>query len=67
MTTSNDAFRARLLQMVGVTEDLTKLADQAFAMSGTCSDCGKRRALERVGIRASDLVMALGELTGFLR
>jgi hypothetical protein len=42
---------------------LRAIADRAFAVAARTDEEGPRRGIERVGIRAADLIIAISELS----
>jgi hypothetical protein len=42
---------------------LRAIADRAYAVAARTDEDGPRRGIERVGIRAADLIIAISELS----
>jgi hypothetical protein len=61
-TVANTPYEEALNEMLAAVPALRAMADRAYAVAATTEAVGPRRGIERVGIRAADLIIAISQL-----
>ena len=62
-TVANTPYEEALNEMWATVPALRAIADRAYAVAARTDEEGPRRGIERVGIRAADLIIAISELS----
>ena len=60
---ANTPYEEALNEMRAAVPALRAIADRAYAVAARTDEEGPRRGIERVGIRAADLIIAISELS----
>lgn len=59
----NTQYEEALNEIRAAVPALRAIADRAYAVAARMDEEGPRRGIERVGIRAADLIIAISELS----
>jgi hypothetical protein len=62
-TVANTPYEEALNEMRATVPALRAIADRAYAVAARTDEEGPRRGIERVGIRAADLIIAISGLS----
>ena len=62
-TVANSPYEEAVTEIRAAVPSLQAIADRAFAVAAANEFEGRRRSIERVGIRAVDLISAISGLT----
>jgi hypothetical protein len=60
---ANTQYEEALNEIRAAVPALRAIADRAYAVAARMDEEGPRRGIERVGIRAADLIIAISELS----
>ena len=60
---ANTQYEEALNEIRAAVPALRAIADRAYAVAARMDEDGPRRRIERVGIRAADLIIAISELS----
>ena len=60
---ANTQYEDALNEIRAAVPALRAIADRAYAVAARMDEEGPRRGIERVGIRAADLIIAISELS----
>ena len=62
-TIADTPYEEALNELRAAVSGLHAIADRAFVVAARTDEEGPRRGIERVGIRAADLIIAISELS----
>jgi hypothetical protein len=60
---ANTQYEEAMNEIRAAVPALRAIADRAYAVAARMDEEGPRRGIERVGIRAADLIIAISELS----